>query len=369
MDEQEDGFPMNKHQTARAIERRLRKVYRRKMRTGVIIALILGLLGGFFAGRYTAVRQDAPADAASTPLVPSLDMTPEATESAPVLADMPTEAAPTAEATTAPTTAAPTATPVPTPTPAPTEVYVAFGDTATITAQVYTDGTVRRENDVRAYETIQFTMQITRYLSEKYYEQNWSNEYDLRGDESSVEFEIMLKDYMGTLQIAPQDVLDFSYELLNGETEGGYQLTTAELQGLDKAYLETNIPKTLYKRFDYNPSEGDMKYLVVKAYVNGVATSYYFELGDPIRPTPEPTPEPTPVPEYETLEEGSTGDGVRLLQDALIRLGYLTDTADGNYGARTARAVKKAQNAFGMEQTGIADNDFQTRLFEEVKGK
>ena len=368
---------MNNKQAARVRERKLRRQYRRKLRIGIAIALIIGLAGGFFAGYFaTGILKrdpDVQVKSTSTPRVPSLEATPEATQATSEVAEATPEVTEAPEATAVAemvlVTTAPTEEPEPTTTASPTETVVPFGETATITAQVYTDGTVRKENDARAYETVQFTMQVTRYLSETYYEQNWSDDYDLRGDESSVEFEIMLKDYMGTLSIAPQDILDFSYELLNGETEGGYQLTTAELQGLDKAVLETNIPKTLYKRFDYNPSEGDMKYLVVKAYVNGIENTYYFEVGDPIRPTPEPTPEPTPVPEYTTLEKGSSGDAVRLLQDALIRLGYLTDSADGNYGEHTVRAVKKAQKAFEMEQTGIADDEFQTRLFEEVKNK
>ncbi|MDY3026853.1 MAG: peptidoglycan-binding protein [Candidatus Faecivicinus sp.] len=356
---------MNKQQSAKARERRLRKKYAKKMRFGIIVALVIGLAGGFAAGRYTAKLTDRQprAQVEPTPLVPSLEATPEATEAAP------TEPAVTPQAAEATVTPAPTEVPAPTATPAPSEIIVPYGQEQTVTAQIYADGTVRKANDARAYETVNFSIRITRYLSEKYYKETWSNDYDLRGNESSVEFEIMLKDYMGTQKIAPQDVLDFSYELLNGDTEPGYQLTTAELQGLEKAELETNIPRTLYKRFDYNPAAGDMKYLVVKAYVDGVETKYFFEVGDPIRPTPAPTAEPTPAPTQEPLTVGSKGDQVRLVQDALVRLGYLTDTADGTFGERTARAVKKAQKAFDMEQTGIADDAFQTRLFEEVKGK
>ena len=299
---------MNKQQSAKARERRLRKKYAKKMRFGIIVALVIGLAGGFAAGRYTAKLTDRQpsAQVEPTPLVPSLEATPEATEAAP------TEPAVTPQAAEATVTPAPTEVPAPTATPAPSEIIVPYGQEQTVTAQIYADGTQK---------------------------------------------------------IAPQDVLDFSYELLNGDTEPGYQLTTAELQGLEKAELETNIPRTLYKRFDYNPAAGDMKYLVVKAYVDGVETKYFFEVGDPIRPTPAPTAEPTPAPTQEPLTVGSKGDQVRLVQDALVRLGYLTDTADGTFGERTARAVKKAQKAFDMEQTGIADDAFQTRLFEEVKGK
>ncbi len=367
---------MNKQQAARARERKLRKQYRRKLRTGIAVSLIIGLAVGFMGGVIVTRKKSAsatPTQASSiaqpTQEVPAVVLP---TATAEVESAEPTALAQVAEPTAVPTHTAvptPTATPEPTVAPAPAEIVVPFGETAVITAQVYTDGTVRKENDNRAFEEVQFTMQVTRYLSESYYEETWSDDYDLRGDESSVEFEIMLKDYMGTISIAPQDILDFSYQLLSGETENGYQLTTAELQGLDKAILTTNIPKTLYKRFDYNPAEGDMKYLVVKTYVDGVEFTYDFEVGDPIRPTPEPTAEPTPVPQYTTLQKGDSGDSVRLLQDALIRLQYLTTTADGDYGKYTERAVKKAQAAFGMEQTGIADNAFQTRLFEEVNDK
>ena len=39
--------------------------------------------------------------------------------------------------------------------------------------------------------------------------------------------------------------------------------------------------------------------------------------------------------------------------------------ADGDFGKKTEKAVRKAQEAFGMEQTGIADDAFQRRLFGE----
>ena len=72
---------MNKQQSAKARERRLRKKYAKKMRFGIIVALVIGLAGGFAAGRYTAKLTDRQpsAQVEPTPLVPALEATPEAT--------------------------------------------------------------------------------------------------------------------------------------------------------------------------------------------------------------------------------------------------------------------------------------------------
>ena len=148
----------------------------------------------------------------------------------------------------------------------------------------------------------------------------------------------------------------------------GYQLTNAEIQG-EVVEMTTNIPGMVYKRFKFSNTVGDMKYLSVTTYVDGRQQVYLFELGDPLRPTPqptaEPTPVPTPMPAFELLEVASRGDGVQRLQQKLIDLGYLEGTADGRYGEMTANAVKAAQADFGMEQTGRATVDFQKRLFSE----
>ena len=66
---------------------------------------------------------------------------------------------------------------------------------------------------------------------------------------------------------------------------------------------------------------------------------------------------------YVTLAEGSSGDAVVRLQKRLAELGYYSGKADGGYGPMMTAAVKKAQVDFGMEQTGIADSEFQLRAF------
>ncbi len=70
-----------------------------------------------------------------------------------------------------------------------------------------------------------------------------------------------------------------------------------------------------------------------------------------------------PAKEYETLQEGSNGDGVVALQQALIDQGFLTGAADGAYGAGTAASVKAFQESMGLQATGIADSQTQNLLF------
>ena len=61
---------------------------------------------------------------------------------------------------------------------------------------------------------------------------------------------------------------------------------------------------------------------------------------------------------YEEATVGSKGDHVQVLQQLLINRGYLSGSADGIFGKKTAEAVKKAQADYGFEQTGVADEAF-----------
>ena len=85
-------------------------------------------------------------------------------------------------------------------------------------------------------------------------------------------------------------------------------------------------------------------------------------------PTPAPTPTPTPQPApkestYPTLRKGSTGPSVKVLQQELKDLGYLSDAADGNFGANTRAAVIQFQAVNGLSADGLAGHQTQTLLF------
>lgn len=354
---------MRNHESSyKARERKLRAKYRRNVRLVAVLFLIIGICIGAIIGRVTAPEAIAPSFVAVSPspaatettgnedgdLSLSLDPTPAATEDTAVVLT----AAPTEEPTPAPTAI-----------PEPEVVYVPFGVSQEISAQINSDGTTRKTVGDQTFETLNFEVNVTRYLTPDYYQQNYSTQYQMQGNEAGVEFELTLKDYMGAQTIMPQELFEVSLETAKGVSEQGFQLTDAEIHGNNKVTLDTNIPKMFYKRFKFSESVGDMTYLSVVTTVDGVATQYLFELGEPVRPTPVPTPEPTPVVNYETLDIGSRNETVVKLQSKLIELGYLTGTADGAFGAMTQTAVKAAQAELGMEQTGIATNEFQQKLY------
>ena len=72
-------------------------------------------------------------------------------------------------------------------------------------------------------------------------------------------------------------------------------------------------------------------------------------------------------PAYTTLQRGDRdGDdsgNIVYLQNALIALDYLHDSADGIYGYNTQKAVAAFQRIHGLEETGVADAATQDKLF------
>ena len=55
-----------------------------------------------------------------------------------------------------------------------------------------------------------------------------------------------------------------------------------------------------------------------------------------------------------TLKQGTVSDAVKALQSRLIALGYLTGTADGNFGVKTSLALIAFQKNNGLSGDGIA---------------
>ena len=88
--------------------------------------------------------------------------------------------------------------------------------------------------------------------------------------------------------------------------------------------------------------------------------------GEQVTVVTAPTPTPVPTAKvYETLAKGAKSDAVMDLQNRLYELGYLNDDRDGNFGGKTQTAVKLFQAAVGLEASGIADNETQTRLYAD----
>lgn len=100
------------------------------------------------------------------------------------------------------------------------------------------------------------------------------------------------------------------------------------------------------------------------AYNDGYGTIDY--IGGKIEPEPTPdVPEEPDMPEIEehaiftpmTLKNGNKGKSVKKLQHLLIDSGYSVghDGADGEFGARTEKAVKLVQKKIGRDINGTAD--------------
>lgn len=66
---------------------------------------------------------------------------------------------------------------------------------------------------------------------------------------------------------------------------------------------------------------------------------------------------------YQLLQNGSRGNQVQALQEALIELRFLSGSADGVFGSGTANAVKAFQRKNGYPVTGVADANLQALIF------
>ena len=235
---------------------------------------------------------------------------------------------------------------------------VPFGESFTYTTEINADGNARVEATDAPYETISFTQTMKNFMRPTDFANKYSTQYKLQGDEAGAGFELILNDYTGEATIVPQNVIDVSLRSESGDAvERGYQLMDAEIAGNYGIALNTNTPKMLYKRYQYSDVGEEMAYLVVTTYKGGQTEMILFQLE-----SDEPEPEPQVV--YTTLQRGVKSDEVLMMQNRLIELGYLSGTVDGSFGPKTEEAIKSAQAAFGLEQTGIADAAFQQKLYE-----
>ncbi len=83
-------------------------------------------------------------------------------------------------------------------------------------------------------------------------------------------------------------------------------------------------------------------------------------------PTSTPTGAPTSAPTatvVPTLQKGDAGEDVRAIQAMLIELGYLSGSADGQYGTGTRSAVKDFQKQNGLTDDGVAGPKTIEQLF------
>ena len=67
-----------------------------------------------------------------------------------------------------------------------------------------------------------------------------------------------------------------------------------------------------------------------------------------------------------TLRPGMKDDRVKVMQEALIALGYLGGTPDGIFGTNTENAIRKFQRANHMEADGLAGLRTLELLYEKA---
>lgn len=84
-------------------------------------------------------------------------------------------------------------------------------------------------------------------------------------------------------------------------------------------------------------------------------------------PTASPAPTASPTPDkVASLKKGSKGTEVVALQARLIELGYLAaGSNDGDYGSKTADAVKAFQQVNKLKTDGVAGQETLTRLYSQ----
>jgi peptidoglycan hydrolase-like protein with peptidoglycan-binding domain len=97
-----------------------------------------------------------------------------------------------------------------------------------------------------------------------------------------------------------------------------------------------------------------------------------FATGPTTTPTPVPTDPAVPAPISLVLEKGTQSDAVGLLQDALVKLGYLTldqiSNARGTFGPKTEAAVKALQQHLGLTATGQVGDVEQKAIADILQG-
>ena len=236
--------------------------------------------------------------------------------------------------------------------PEPEIEAVFMNEDAVFTVWVTPDGAMYEGEG--EYIEIPVTVKVLRHMDTDYYIGKYINEYQLKGDEACVEMNVAIGDVDGVESVLAQNIMITQLEDEDGTVIPGYQFKDAEIGGVTDSTIQTGGSKNVYKRYS-SDLEKQPVYLTVEYFNEGLNKLYFcFE---------EAPEKPVEV----TYKLGDKNDGVRTLQEALIKLGYLEGEADGDFGVRTEAAVRSAQIAYGFETTGIADEKLMNRLLADAQ--
>ena len=142
------------------------------------------------------------------------------------------------------------------------------------------------------------------------------------------------------------------YKLVTGNSSRAditaLQQKLAELGWLDKNKVTGKYDSDTYQAVKDFQSYINQRYspkekLTVDGAAGPKTLQWLYEVGSR-RPSPTPAPKVTPRPEDKTVDDKSSAEQVREVQQMLITLGLLPENAaDGRYGASTVQAVRKFQ--------------------------
>ena len=257
----------------------------------------------------------------------------------------------------APATEEPAVTPPPAastaaPVPETVVTWVARTQPVEFTAEIMENGTSRMNTSSVNYESIHLTASVADVLDPAWFEKQYArNSYPLDGTEAAVHLKLRFDAGETLTSLIPQEAFEIRVTDENGNSLEGYQIMSQPMGGTYQVSVAADTETDLYKRYQHTEAA---RYLVLACYQNGGRHEIRFALRFD-----------DPNVNYDDLKQGDRGDFVQAMKLKLIALGYLPERAANNnqFNGETTSAVKAAQEAFGMEPTGIATTAFLKKLY------
>lgn len=156
----------------------------------------------------------------------------------------------------------------------------------------------------------------------------------------------------GTTVTAPSDISKGEITILPGTQPSAYPTVKYGSEGEAVEQLQTRLKELGYFSGTVGGNFGTITRTAVMAFQAAAALSADGIVGSDTWAALYADNAPTA--KASTLKPGDKGDAVKNLQARLIALGYLTGSADGEFGDNTRAAVRAFQTAAGLSSDGIA---------------
>lgn len=154
------------------------------------------------------------------------------------------------------------------------------------------------------------------------------------------------------------------------ETDGGYVVNNGDLpfQAIPSLSPTATATSTATPTPTPSPTPNPFGGLNTSS-ATATATPTNNPLQGVITVTAQASPTKTPAASSTTLKKGSTGSDVKKMQTRLKELGYLKDSADGDFGDATETAVKAFQAQNGLTVDGKAGTNTLNKLYSDSAKK